>query len=86
MSGYDIRPALADIEIPVLAVIGEQDRLVNPAESEELAEQLREVETLVLPDVGHAAFLEAPDTFSEAVRSFAERVLGAGRTPETGSA
>lgn len=86
MTSYDVRPLLGKIAQRVLVVIGEEDRLVNPAESEVLAERLPDGETLVLPDVGHGVFLEVPKTFNGAVRGFAERALGIDAAPEAGSA
>jgi len=86
MTTYDVRPLLGGIEQPALVVIGEEDRLVNPAESELLARRLPAGETLVLPDVGHGAFLEVPNTFNGAVRAFAGRALGTGPASEAGSA
>lgn len=84
MSSYDVEPHLDAIAHPSLLVIGQQDRLVNPEESKELAKRLDGSETLVLPDAGHAAFLEMPNTFNAAVLGFAERHLG--RRPEADSA
>jgi pimeloyl-ACP methyl ester carboxylesterase len=84
MTTYDVEPHLDGIEHPCLIVIGDEDRLVNPEESRLLAERLAGSETLVLPEVGHAAFLEVPNTFNAAVLGFAERHLR-GR-PEADSA
>ncbi len=84
MTGFDVRGHA--IAHPTLVVIGERDRLVNPEESRALADRLPKAETLVLADVGHAAFLEAPNAFNAAVREFAEEHLTSGGRPEAGSA
>lgn len=84
MTSYEVEPHLDSVTHPSLVVVGEQDRLVNPEESKELARRLDRSETLILPEVGHAAFLEVPNTFNAAVLGFAERHL---RTrPEADSA
>lgn len=75
MTAYDVGPHLERIRHPALVVIGEQDRLVNPGESRELASRLPDAQVLSLPAVGHAAFLEVPTTFNAAVAGFAERQL-----------
>ena len=75
MTAYDVAPHLERIRHPSLVVIGEQDRLINPGESRELASRLPGADVLSLPHVGHAAFLEVPKTFNAAVAGFAERRL-----------
>lgn len=86
MSGYDMRPLLHRVAQPSLVVIGGRDRLVNPDESLRLGERLPDADVLVLPDAGHAAFLEDPDTFNGALRDFASEHLGSVLEPEAGSA
>jgi pimeloyl-ACP methyl ester carboxylesterase len=79
LTGYDIRPFLTDITAPALVIIGKRDRLVNPSESETLASHLPNAETLLLPDAGHAAFMEVPNRFNQSVRRFADRHLASRR-------
>jgi pimeloyl-ACP methyl ester carboxylesterase len=79
LTDYDIRPFLDDISVPALVMIGRQDRLVDPSESETLAARLPNAETLILDHVGHAAFMEVPNRFNESVREFADRHLASRR-------
>lgn len=74
MTAYDVRRHLEGLTHPVLVVIGEDDRLVDPDESRVLAASLPEAETATLEDVGHAAFLEGPEAFNAVVTRFVERV------------
>lgn len=74
MTVYDLREELPGITHPILVVLGEDDQLVDPGESRELADALAAGETLSLDGVGHAAFLEAPEAFNRAVEEFVERV------------
>ena len=74
MTAFDARKHLARVEHPVLVVIGEEDRLVDPHESRRLARALPEAEVLPLDDVGHAPFLEVPGTFNDAVTRFIDGV------------
>jgi len=74
MTAFDAREHLARVEHPVLVVIGEEDRLVDPHESRRLAAALSGSEVLSLEDVGHAPFLEVPGAFNDAVTRFVESV------------
>ncbi|MDQ3990709.1 MAG: alpha/beta hydrolase [Actinomycetota bacterium] len=76
MTGYDMTPHLATLDVPALVVVGERDRLVNPEESKLLASALPRSRLLVLPDTGHAAFLEARVELGRELRRFVERRLG----------
>lgn len=74
MTAFDAREHLGRVEHPALVVIGEDDRLVDPEESRRLAAALPRSEVIALEDVGHAAFLEVPGAFNDAVTRFVERV------------
>ncbi len=55
---YDPRPALERLEIPILAVFGELDRIVPPERSKTIIDALAPIasgprETVLLPGVGH---------------------------------
>jgi pimeloyl-ACP methyl ester carboxylesterase len=75
MTGWDFTPHLPQIKVPTLTVIGGRDRLVNPDESGSLAALLPRGRTVVLPDAGHAVFLERPRRFNAELRRFAQRRL-----------
>ena len=64
---------LSRFERPVLLVVGEQD-----AKFREIAARLEaslvDARTLVIPGVGHAAHLEAPERFAQATNGFFARV------------
>jgi pimeloyl-ACP methyl ester carboxylesterase len=67
---FDVRPELAGITAPTLVVTGELDFITGPACATELENGLRNVETAILPGVGHFTFIEAPEAFRAAVLSF----------------
>jgi len=65
--------ALPDVKVPVLLVAGALDtRFVELAH--ELARRLPRAEVRAIPDAGHAAHVERPDAFNDAVRDFLRRV------------
>lgn len=76
MTAYDVREHVGRVEHPMLVVIGEEDRLVDPDESRTLATSLPGAEVRTLEEVGHAPFLEAPEAFNRALTRFVRRALG----------
>jgi pimeloyl-ACP methyl ester carboxylesterase len=86
MTGWDFTPYLPKIKVPALMVIGGRDRLVSPEESRTLAELLPRGRVVVLPDAGHAAFLERPNRFNRELRRFADRRFQAPVRQGAGSA
>jgi pimeloyl-ACP methyl ester carboxylesterase len=71
MNGYDARPDLDRIAVPALVVAGARDRLMSPADSVAMASRLRWGRHLLLPDAGHAVFIEAHEALNDAVSRFA---------------
>lgn len=57
----DSRPRLAAIQVPVLLISGEEDRLCPPARMQEIAETVPGARAMLLPGVGHLPSLEAPE-------------------------
>jgi pimeloyl-ACP methyl ester carboxylesterase len=68
---FDLRPQLARITAPTLVVAGELDAGGEIAAAE-FAAHLAACRVVVLEDVGHIQWHEAPDAFREAVLSFLE--------------
>ncbi|MGH3729150.1 MAG: alpha/beta fold hydrolase [Micromonosporaceae bacterium] len=65
---------LAACQVPVLVVAGESDALMPATEAEAMAQAARDVELVVIPDVGHLSALEAPREFNAAVSGLLKRV------------
>jgi pimeloyl-ACP methyl ester carboxylesterase len=79
---FDLQPEIAHIRIPVLAVQGEADPYGTVEQVRFLErEAYCPVETLLLPGVGHAPHLEAPDRVLPAILDFVARAFSAARTP-----
>lgn len=68
-----LHAALPALSLPVLLVTGERDGKFCRI-AEEMAAVLPDVRRAILPGVGHAAHLEAPDAFADRVRHFLDQV------------
>jgi pimeloyl-ACP methyl ester carboxylesterase len=67
---FDVRDRLGDIDVPVLALVGEYDRLTPPSYHEFLASEIPGGELSVLDDAAHLAMLDRPAAFNAAVGAF----------------
>jgi proline iminopeptidase len=69
---YDLRARLGEIGWPTLVIVGERDWRTPPSASRTIAAGIPGAELLVLPDVGHFPYAEAPEAFAAAVGQFME--------------
>lgn len=72
---FDVRNRLGEIEVPVLAVTGEHDRLTPPWFHEFLAEELPNGRWETIPDAAHLSMLERPREFNGVLREFVGDIL-----------
>ena len=70
MGRPDSTPMLPRINIPALVVVGEEDRVTPPSESESIHRQLTRAQLVTIPGAGHLSALEAPDHFSRILADF----------------
>jgi 3-oxoadipate enol-lactonase len=68
----DARSGLDAIAVPTLVVVGRDDTLTPPAQSEALAGRIRGARLVVIDGAGHLSNLEQPARFNAAVRGFLE--------------
>ena len=72
-------PNLADrldqINMPVLVITGDDDRIVPPENSIRLAEDIPGANLVVIEDCGHVPHEECPNTFMQAVDTFLDDLL-----------
>lgn len=78
--GFDERANLGAIAVPVLCLVGEQDRNAPAPMMQRMAGRIPGARYVRLPRVGHLANLEAPAAFNAAVLDFLHAVLGTGET------
>lgn len=63
---------LAAIAAPTLVIVGAEDRLIPPAHSLALADEIPNARTAVIPKVGHVATLQDPAAVAATVLTFLE--------------
>ena len=66
----DSTPLLATIAVPTLIIVGEEDVMTPPAESEGMQAAIPRATLVRLPHAGHLSNLETPEAFNEAVSAF----------------
>jgi len=70
----DLAARLGELARPVLAMVGEADRLCSRSAAEELAAAVRGGELATIPGAGHVPFLENPDEVNARIEAFLGRV------------
>jgi proline iminopeptidase len=70
---HDYRPALAQVEVPVLVIHGADD-LQSEAASRMYAEAFPDSEFVVIQKASHFSFEEQPEQFAQIVADFLNRV------------
>ncbi len=70
----DLRAALPEIEVPVLVINGERDRMCHPEGARWMAAQLPDAETWIVSRAAHAPFLSHEREFASRVSDFVSRV------------
>jgi pimeloyl-ACP methyl ester carboxylesterase len=69
-SAENVRDVLPEVDVPTLLVYGERDVRAPMAVAEDLRTAVSDSRLVVLPGVGHACNIEAPDEFNAAAREF----------------
>ena len=63
----DSRPLLSSIRCPTLVAVGEQDKLIPPDRSQEMANAVAGAKYVTIPECGHIATLEQPQPATQAL-------------------
>jgi len=70
----DSTPLLATISVPTLILVGEEDVLTPPAESEALAKAIPGAQLVKIAKAGHLSNFEQPAAFNQALQGFLGRL------------
>lgn len=71
----DAMKDLAGITVPTLVIVGEDDQLTPPAESEAMVNALPNAKIVRIPGAGHISALEAPAAFNSSVAHYMAQIL-----------
>lgn len=70
----DSRPTLPTVDVPVLVLVGEEDRLTPPSDAEAMVAGLPNVRFSRIGGAGHLAALERPDAVAAALVEFLDEL------------
>lgn len=73
LNASDSRAKLGDIRAPTLVIVGEEDIITPPKESQILAEGIPNSRLYNIPGAGHFPMLEQPNTFNQLLGEFLVR-------------
>ena len=68
----DATPQLAQIAVPTFVVTGDEDAIIDPAESQAIEQAIPGATLQVIPDAGHFVALEQPEVFNRELREWLE--------------
>ena len=66
----DLRPILPTVRQPALVIWGERDRVLDPSAAPLWVEALPDARLVLLPGIGHAPMMEAPDETARLTSDF----------------
>lgn len=72
----DSTSLLAEISVPVLVMVGEEDEVTPPGEADHMTPQLEDAQSVRIPESGHLSCLENPMAFNAALDVFLSRIRG----------
>ena len=72
----DSTPLLRDIGVPTLVIVGDEDIVTPPSDSEQLAAQIEDARLVRIPASGHLSCMERPAEFSAALAGFLNAIRG----------
>jgi len=75
------RAALSTLRVPVLFVVGSDDRIFPPAVIREAAAALPRAEVVEVPHAGHSPYYEQPEKWNRVVLDFLRRVGAPAEAP-----
>jgi 3-oxoadipate enol-lactonase len=70
MNRPDSTPLLSGITAPTLIIVGEEDLLTPPVESERMHAAIAGSRLVTIPGAGHITNMETPEAFNQAVTAF----------------
>lgn len=69
----DFRRILPNIDVPTLIMVGDEDKVLPPSESQLLADAIPGAELVTIEHAGHLSNIESPDRFNAILGEFLDR-------------
>ncbi len=66
----DFRSILPNIDVPTLIIVGDEDKVLPPSESQLLANAIPGAELVTIEHAGHLSNIESPDRFNTILGEF----------------
>lgn len=70
----DSTPTLGTIQVPTLIIVGAEDVVAPPKDSEMMRDGIPGARLVVIPDAGHLSNYEQPEDFNRAMREFVKSI------------
>lgn len=67
---------LSQIDVPVLVLMGEEDKITPPAKGQYIKNNIKDSELKIVAQAGHLSNLENPDQFNEHLKTFVDSIYG----------
>lgn len=69
-NAYNGKAVVSQLQIPMLAVYGAEDRMIPPDSKEKLLAANADIQAVTIEGAGHYVILEKPEAFTEAIRKW----------------
>ena len=76
LEGWTTLPRLKSIQAPTLVLVGRDDYITPPSQSERIQAHISDAELVVFEQSGHMPHLEEPEAFFAAIRGWVGRKSG----------
>ena len=86
MLSWDVTASLPGIQVPVLILSGESDRITLPSASRKMLHGIPDSKLVSIPFAGHAGFLEQSKRYDEAISRFISQLPAPHITPSPANA
>lgn len=71
---FDMMAAIKNIHVPTLVVCGSDDVVTPPKYAEYLSTNIPGAQLAMIPDAGHASYVEQPEALSQVLTAFLDRL------------
>ncbi|MFN2450080.1 MAG: alpha/beta fold hydrolase [Candidatus Baltobacteraceae bacterium] len=74
-NAFDVMERLGEIDLPLLALTGESDRMAPSKYAQTFADRVPGAQSRIIPDAGHFVMVERPEETNEAIATFLSGIV-----------